>query len=113
MKIIILILLLCLICLGCACTATAPPRVPDSLPLLHAKIDTLNIRLAKLDSLLRSLKPDTFSRAAPAIMPLPDSSQVRSSVPIVRQQCQAITKAGKRCTRPAKSGRPYCWQHDR
>ncbi len=73
----------------------------------------MNIRLVKLDSLLRTLKPDILSGAAPTSMPRPDTSQVHSSAPTARQQCQAITKSGKRCTRLAKPGRPYCWQHDR
>jgi hypothetical protein len=28
-----------------------------------------------------------------------------------RQQCAAITKKGKRCTRKAAPGSRYCWQH--
>ena len=31
----------------------------------------------------------------------------------VTQQCQAITKKGTRCTRNAKSGSKFCWQHDK
>jgi hypothetical protein len=30
-----------------------------------------------------------------------------------RQQCEAITKKGTRCTRKAARGSKYCWQHGR
>lgn len=37
--------------------------------------------------------------------------QVNSSTNVASQQCEAITKAGTRCSRKAEAGSKYCWQH--
>ena len=39
-----------------------------------------------------------------------DSTKVKEEKAI-DQQCKAITKSGKRCSRKASKGSKYCWQH--
>lgn len=63
-----------------------------------------------------------FSKALPAapLVPAPALSERKSAetgfarpdrTPRTDGQCAAITKAGTKCTRKAKPGSPYCWQH--
>jgi len=39
--------------------------------------------------------------------------KVKSKSEVTSQQCEAITKKGTRCSRKAKSGSRYCWQHQK
>jgi hypothetical protein len=47
--------------------------------------------------------------------PLVEPTKPTKSAPVVstmqRQQCAATTKKGTRCSRTAKPGSAYCWQH--
>ena len=49
------------------------------------------------------------SPAAPA--PAPTVRLAAARAPAVFGQCAATTKKGTRCSRKAKAGSAYCWQH--
>jgi hypothetical protein len=57
--------------------------------------------------------PILAATAAPAV---PASGSRRAAPPstaAVSGQCQATTKKGAQCSRRAKAGSQYCWQHER
>ena len=45
---------------------------------------------------------------APAVLETAPSGPEATAEP---RRCAAVTKSGKRCTRPAEPGSDYCWQH--
>lgn len=48
---------------------------------------------------------------APEPSPFAVSPYTTPSAAVPRQQCEAITKKGTRCSRLAMPGAKYCWQH--
>lgn len=42
-----------------------------------------------------------------------NKQQIKSKNNVTSQQCEAITKSGKRCKRTAQKGSKYCWQHQK
>ncbi|MFZ5434119.1 MAG: hypothetical protein ACOZB3_10140 [Calditrichota bacterium] len=48
---------------------------------------------------------------APEPSPFAVSPYAMPSAAVPRQQCEAITKKGTRCSRLAIPGAKYCWQH--
>jgi hypothetical protein len=57
-------------------------------------------------------KPPIFgaaATAAPVSNPSPNAAPVERAVESSR--CQATTKKGTQCSRKAKAGSKYCWQH--
>lgn len=70
---------------------------------LKMEIKKLNLYIEDLENqitILQSGKKDTYNEES-----LPDTCAVKL------YQCKAITQAGKRCSRTAKPGTDYCWQH--
>ena len=43
--------------------------------------------------------------------PKPKVKKAAKKKTVVQTQCQAMTKKGTQCTRKAKAGSKYCWQH--
>ena len=56
-------------------------------------------------------KPPVLAAGAPA--PGLTTRTPPSSKAVVSGQCQATTKKGTQCSRNAKSGSRFCWQHER
>jgi hypothetical protein len=57
--------------------------------------------------------PILGATATPAV---PEGGSTRAAPPSktsVSGQCQATTKKGTQCSRKAKAGGEYCWQHER
>jgi hypothetical protein len=58
-----------------------------------------------------ALMPAAATPGAPAVA-LPLASPPRSTAPAqVSTRCQATTQKGTQCSRNAKTGSRYCWQH--
>jgi hypothetical protein len=59
-------------------------------------------------------RPPVLS-ATPAPALLVEPTKPTKLAPVItrsqRQQCAATTKTGTRCSRNAKAGSSYCWQH--
>jgi hypothetical protein len=67
------------------------------------------IPVARALPLLEQVRLDSSATRAALGMGVAPGS--RSKRPDVRQQCEAITSKGSRCTRMAEKGSKYCWQH--
>ena len=52
---------------------------------------------------------ETAAAAAPAVNPSPKAAPTERAAESGR--CQATTKKGTQCSRKAKPGSKYCWQH--
>lgn len=69
---------------------------------LKMEIQKLNLYIEDLESqieVLQSNKDSSIEESSP------------DTIAVKLYQCKAITNAGKRCSRTAKPGTDYCWQH--
>lgn len=69
------------------------------------------VRLACYDALAKRDNAGAAASAPPA--PAPAKALAGEAPPASQSsaQCQATTKKGSRCSRRAKDGTRYCWQH--
>jgi hypothetical protein len=104
------------------CSAADPPAAPvagelERTQALIERLTALKSRVAgleqELDAVLRQL-----SEVKGALEKRPSFDAIRSPAeevepdhPKAAARCGALTSAGKRCTRPARTGSRYCSQH--
>jgi len=86
-------------------------RIVDTLTKQNKTLDEeftwIENELVKLNSAKQPTKTQV-AKAASAPATQPESIVAK---PVTDWQCQAMTSAGKRCSRPAIEGSKYCWQH--
>jgi len=107
---------------------TTPPLIPDTAKKLVPTIETkpevdfanhfarLHQRLEQIETRLGQIEnsKENQNQQLPVAQSTPtertDQDLGKKDAP-PRQNCTALTKAGKRCKRKAQSGRDRCWQH--
>ncbi len=70
------------------------------LTTITAQIQAIDVRIAQLRA-----------GSAPRVSVPPVAPPARSATPAYSGRCQATTKKGTQCSRQAKPGSRYCWQH--
>jgi len=91
--------------------------VPSDLPSLEAEkaglerqVATMVARIQLIDARIAELRRGAGS-SAPVSAPVIAPSSPRPASPSYSGRCQATTRKGTQCTRQAKAGSRYCWQH--
>lgn len=64
-----------------------------------------------VESALPFLNRPRLDSAAVGFMMLGGSVSSSQKQPEIRQQCEAVTSKGKRCSRKAEKKSKFCWQH--
>lgn len=60
----------------------------------------------------KNCRPPVLEVVAPAPAAIASPKPTSSGRAIASGRCQATTKKGSQCSRKAKSGSSYCWQHE-
>ena len=84
----------------------------NSLTSSARSID-LNEAISKGYTACKRCKPDEKLGITEQQSSLSDTKIKTKKESVTSNQCEAITKKGTRCTRKAKEGSWYCWQHQK
>lgn len=92
----------------------------SKIQTLEAKYDLLKAEIENLKLIISGIQKQTPTATQPAKVEPPAQSNSSPSAPVQQSvvpkhatnggQCMATTKAGKRCSRSARTN-GYCWQH--
>lgn len=110
-------ILLSVLWTGCATTEQVD-RLEGQVAELNAKLDQLAEESQAYKSLLEDLSArlnspgsiNSNSTTTPLLAPVGTTKTVQKEKTGTRQ-CKATTKKGTQCSRNAKEGSDYCWQH--
>jgi hypothetical protein len=91
------------------CRSLSRSAIPMSLSEAAARYRPCSVCRPPLPSAGGASAAPPSSRQRTEVAPAPS----RPSTSGGSSQCQAITKKGTRCSRQAKAGSSYCWQHQR
>ena len=69
----------------------------------HFDLDSIGFGLTNEPEKLQFFNEDYFQQ----------NDSLEKNKNVNRKQCEAITRKGTRCSRNAKAGSKFCWQHDK
>jgi len=100
---------------GCA-TSDQVNKLNSQVEQLRSEISYLRGRLDEMSENIKKINTQPLIISNPLIQPteaIKDETKVESLKidNLVEGQCQAITASGNQCSRKAKVGSKYCWQH--